>query len=162
MEADQQLEPTPARLKSGIDRLSDIHAEKSARNEAGLIVYDLDMLHVHTLSVDEVSALAVAGLAQQISKEDVRSFCHADLIVTAVDDAGLFWYVAVEASYTADERDIARALRNADYLTRLTGQPTRAVVAAVEIDDRIREILQRGNMHGYALARDRLAVYHVM
>lgn len=162
METDRQLEPASAYFKSGIERLSDIHAEKSARNEAGLIIYDLDMRHIHTLSADEVSALVASGLAQQVSKEDVRKFCHADLITTAVDDAGQIWYVAVEASYTADDGDIARVLHNADYLTRLTGQPTRAVVAAVEIDDRIRETLQRGNIHGYALARNKLAVWHVM
>ena len=43
---------------------------------------------------------------------------------------GFITLIAVEISYTADRRDTDRATRNADYLTRFTGQTGHAVVAS--------------------------------
>ena len=67
------------------------------------------------------------------------------------DAAGETSYVALEASYTADERDTARALRNADLLRRATGRPARAAVAYVRADDRIRPGVESGEVHRHEL-----------
>ena len=47
----------------------------------------------------------------------------------------------MEVSYTADERETDRAIRNAEFLTRFTGVPTYAAAASVYVDNRIRHIL---------------------
>ena len=43
---------------------------------------------------------------------DRQSFFRADLVVEATDSDGAMHYIAVEASYTADQRDTSRAQRN--------------------------------------------------
>ena len=164
-EGQQRLEEGQQWLKEGLQRLenrvaeiSGRYAEETAEKEIALLIHNMDLRHVCTLSLAEVVTMAVPDLAQHASKNDVASFCRADLIATAVDDAGQTWYVAVEVSYTADERDTTRALRNADYLTRLTGQPARAAVAAVKIDNRIQETLQRGGVYWHALEPEKLTM----
>ena len=157
-EGQQWLKEGQQRLENRVAEISGRYAEETAEKEIALLIHNMDLRHVCTLSLAEVVTMAVPDLAQHASKNDVASFCRADLIATAVDDAGQIWYVAVEVSYTADERDTTRALRNADYLTRLTGQPARAAVAAVKIDNRIQEPLQRGVVYWHALEPEKLTM----
>ncbi len=157
-EGQQRLEEGQQRLENRVAEISGRYAEETAQKEIALLIHNMDLRHVCTLSLAEVVTMAVPDLAQHASKNDVASFCRADLIATAVDAAGQTWYVAVEVSYTADERDTTRALRNADYLTRLTGQPARAAVAAVKIDNRIQEPLQRGVVYWHALEPEKLTM----
>lgn len=157
-EGQQWLKEGQQRLENRVAEISGRYAEETAEKEIALLIHNMDLRHVCTLSLAEVVTMAVPDLAQHASKNDIASFCRADLIATAVDDAGQTWYVAVEVSYTADERDTTRALRNADYLTRLTGQPARAAVAAVKIDNRIQETLQRGGVYWHALEPEKLTM----
>ena len=62
---------------------------------------------------------------------DRQSFFRADLVVEATDSDDAMHYIAVEASYTADQRDTSRAQRNAALLTRFTGHPAHAAIASV-------------------------------
>ena len=158
VEGQQWLKEGQQRLENRVAEISGRYAEETAEKEIALLIHNMDLRHVCTLSLAEVVTMAVPDLAQHASKNDVASFCRADLIATAVDAAGQTWYVAVEVSYTADERDTTRALRNADYLTRLTGQPARAAVAAVKIDNRIQEPLQRGVVYWHALEPEKLTM----
>ena len=157
-EGQQWLKEGQQRLENRVAEISGRYAEETAEKEIALLIHNMDLRHVCTLSLAEVVTMAVPDLAQHASKNDIASFCRADLIATAVDDAGQTWYVAVEVSYTADERDTTRALRNADYLTRLTGQSARAAVAAVKIDNRIQETLQRGGVYWHALEPEKLTM----
>ncbi len=50
-------------------------------------------------------------------------------------------YVAVEISYTVDERDTTRAIRNAEYITNFTETLCYAAVAGVSKDNRIDQYL---------------------
>jgi transcription antitermination factor NusG len=75
-----------------------------------------------------------------ISRGDLRSFHRADLVISVTDEQDRPSYVAVEMSYTADERDTTRAIRNAEYLERFTGQPARAAIAGLRRDRRIEDI----------------------
>ena len=88
---------------------------------------------------------------------DLRSFRLADLIVEATD-AGESCYVAVEISFTANGRDTKRAFRNAGFLTMFTGRRAYAVIASVKVDDRIRGILDDGDVSWYRLDRKTLNV----
>ena len=86
-----------------------------------------------------------------VSSGDRQSFIRADLVVVTTDANGDTHYVAVEASYTADERDTRRARRNAELLQRLTGCPAHAVIASVHNVDSVRAEVDAGTIHWYAL-----------
>lgn len=53
----------------------------------------------------------------------------------------------MEASATASWRDVDHATRNAGYLTRFTGKPAHAVVAAQRIRPGIERLVERGEVH---------------
>ncbi|MCY3692348.1 MAG: hypothetical protein OXI54_04895 [Chloroflexota bacterium] len=89
-----------------------------------------------------------------ISYGDRQSFLSADLVVEAIDDNDRIHYVAVEASYTADERDTTRALRNSALLERLTGQPAYAVVASVRNVHEIQSLIDDGRVRWYQIDSD--------
>ena len=112
---------------------------------------------MRTLTFDDVRDLVRSHDTADIPVNDLRSFRLADLIVEATD-AGESCYVAVEISFTANGRDTKRALRNAGFLTRFTGRRAYAVIASVQVDDRIRGILDDGDVSWYRLDRKTLDV----
>ena len=59
----------------------------------------------------------------------------------ASDPSGRACWIVAEISWTADERDTARAIRSAGYLARLTDAPVYAAVAAVRVDREAEDIL---------------------
>ena len=85
---------------------------------------------------------------------DRQSFFRADLVVEATDSDGAMHYIAVEASYTADERDTSRAQRNAALLTRFTGHPAHAAIASVRNVHEIQSLIDDGTVYWYALEPD--------
>ena len=86
-----------------------------------------------------------------VNSGDRQSFIRADLVVAATDANGDTHYIAVEASYTADERDTRRARRNAELLRRLTDCPAHAVIASVHNVDSVQTEVDNGIIHWYAL-----------
>ena len=58
---------------------------------------------------------------------------------------------AVEASFTADQRDTQRAIRNADLLQRLTGHNALAVVASVRNSMEAQENIDAGLLHWFQI-----------
>ena len=153
-EMNQRLE----RVELGVNRLRDdfgtfraeIAVNAALRNSAA-IALDVGLTRTETVSQDELIALSRAGDATGISGDDLRSFHLADLVLEAVDDDGQQHYIAVEASYTADRRDTRRAVRNARYLTRFTGQPAHAVVVAMRTDWEIEEQIASRQVHLFQL-----------
>ena len=82
------------------------------------------------------------------------SFSRADLVMEVSDDEGNRLFIAVESSYIADRRDADRATRNADYLTRFTGEPTHAAVASARNDQEIQSLIDDGTVWWYPLEDD--------
>lgn len=78
-----------------------------------------------------------------------RTFLRPDIItgvrdLFAADDSAPAYYIAVEASYTGEERDIIRATDHAKILRAVTGAQAYPVVALVELDDKMsQEMLDR-------------------
>lgn len=85
---------------------------------------------------------------------DRQSFFRADLVVEATDSDGAMHYIAVEASYTADQRDTSRAQRNAALLTRFTGHPAHAAIASVRDVHEIQSLIDDGTVYWHALTPD--------
>ena len=86
-----------------------------------------------------------------IPHSDRQSFFRADLVVEATDSDGAMHYIAVEASYTADQRDTSRAQRNAALLTRFTGHPAHAAIASVRNVREIQSLIDDGTVYWHAL-----------
>ena len=151
------LKAGQARMQDDLSVLKGGHARNAAERQAVLIAEDLGFEYVRTLTIVDIRDLVRSHDTADIPVNDLRSFRLADLIVEATA-AGEPCYVAVEISFTANGRDTKRALRNAVFLTRFTGRRAYAVIASVQVDDRIRGILDDGDVSWYRLDRKTLDV----
>ena len=136
-EGQARLERAVEAIRHDIAPLKAAHARNSALRVSYRICEDLGLDEVRILPRDELRAMMRRTDTAAIPRSQRHSFIEADAIIEAVDDAGETHYVALEASFTADERDTSRAIRNAGYLTQFTGRPAHAVIAAIRIDNRI-------------------------
>ena len=82
-----------------------------------------------TLSNEDLNRMAGSSLDRDV----LRSFRNADLVIEA-DDRTDTRFIAMEISFTADQRDCSRATRNAELITQFTGKPALAAVASVRND----------------------------
>lgn len=139
------------RLVDDLTWLKDVGAATIADKQAMSIAEDLGLEYEKQLTQIEVRDLVRNQDTADIAPGDLRSFRAADMIIEATDAAGQLHYVAVEVSFTADQRDIDRPIRNAGYLTRFTGKPAHAVVASVHTDRRIDDIIGSGQIHWHQL-----------
>ena len=103
------------------------------------------------LNGPDLSALITGRDLSGISPNELESFLLADLIMEARNGDGETVYVAVESSYTVDERDTRRAIRNAGYMTRFTGKPALAAIAGIRQDWEISETIESGKVFWYQL-----------
>ena len=128
-----------------IGDLKGLFMERVARDDAPIITSDMGLRWQKTLERSEVGAIADeaqrSGLAAGISRDNMRGFRRADLVIEAAASDGETHYIAVEISYTADDRDTERATRYAEYITRFTGVSAYAAIASVHIDNRIEGVL---------------------
>ena len=177
------LERQIGQLRNDVAPIKAAHARNAAMNEADLIAEELGLSLVGILDQAELRSLARSADTAGISKHDLRSFRAADLVLRVADPAaahpaaahpaaahpaaadpaaanpaGTERYVAVEVSYTANGRDTERACRNARLLTRFTGRRASAVVAGLRMDERIRPIVESGEVAWYRLPAEALEV----
>ena len=141
----EDLEPLATKseveqLRIDISPLKAAHVRNEATMEAPLIALDMGFRLVRILELQERMELTDGKDLSGISRGDLRSFHRADLVMQVSDQRGQEAYIAVEMSYTADERDTTRAIRNAEYLERFTGRPARAAIAGLRRDRRIEDI----------------------
>ncbi len=133
------------RLSDNIGEVKGPFMERAAREDAPIIASEMGLVWKKSLERNEVVEIADEAnrksLASGVSRDNMRTFRRADLVIEAVDDGGRICYIAVEISYTADSRDTIRAIRHAEFLTRFTGIPAYAAISSVHIDNRIKDIL---------------------
>ena len=154
-ETNQRLD----RLETGFDRMRDdlgrlkgSHARQAAIEQASFIARRMGLRRTKTLNSDDRLALTDAGgNLSDIPTNELYSFHNADLLMEAVDADGQGCYIAVEISFTANGRDTRRAVRNAEFLRRFTGQAAYAAVAGLQMDDRIASDLAAGDVFWYQL-----------
>ena len=144
------------RLETIVGDLQGAFARRVAVDEADEIADAMGMRFLRVLDRAELRTMAASDEARELPTNDRRSFRRADLIIEVATSDGPRGYIAVEVSYTADARDTSRAIRNADYLTRFTGQPAYAAVAASRRDRRVDHIFEQGQAFWYELEPDSL------
>ena len=106
---------------------------------------------VRMLSKTDPTDLANRSDTTGIHRTDLLSFYRADLIIEGLDGEGNSHYVAMEGSYTADQRDAYRVERNCRFLTRFTGQPAHPVIASVQNDHEVQQLVESGAIHWFRI-----------
>lgn len=140
-----------ARIEDDISNMRGEYARNTAIGEAPDIAERMGFQMMRVLSRDDLRELLRTSDTSGTATSQLQSFRRADLVIEAADSDGNIHYIAVEASNTGDERDTRRAIRNAAFLARLTGQPAHSAIASVRIDDRIQEIVNSGRVYWHEL-----------
>ena len=141
-----------SRIEDDISNMRGEHARNTAIGEAVDIAEYMGFRMLRILSGDDLRELLRTSDTSGVATSELQSFRRADLVMEATDADGNSHYIAVEASNTADERDTRRAIRNAEFLYRFTGQPAHPAIASVRNDQRIRDIIDSGQVYWHALA----------
>lgn len=139
------------RLEGDLSNMKDEYSISKTVRDAEGIAYDMGFKFVRTLIISELLALVTNNDTADLPTGDLRSFRLADLVIEAADEDGATHYIAMEISYTADQRDTYRALRNAEYLTRFTGHPAHAAIASIRNDREIQVLIDGGRVYWYEL-----------
>ena len=139
------------RITHDVGQLRGWFARLNAADFAPVIAYEMGMIMTRTLERKELVSMANQGIRDGMSKDSLRSFINADVIIEATRADAATCYITVEASYTADHRDADRALRNAGYMTQFTGLPAQPCIVSVQnVRELGPEILQ-GNVFWYPI-----------
>ena len=140
------------RIEDDISNMRGEYARNIAVGEAADIAEDMGFRMLRTLTRDDLRELLRTSDTTGIATSELQSFRRADLVIEAADADGVVHYIAVEISNSADERDTRRAIRNAGFLARFTGQPAHSSIASVRNDYRIQDTIDSGRVYWHALA----------
>lgn len=147
----EEQRATNRRLETAIGELRGDQAYRACRERADEIAEELGFTVIDIISGLQRRELFRSNPPPNFTPGDRRSFYYADLIMQVRDQQGNPAYLAVEASYTADERDTQRTLRNAQYLRHITGLPAYAAIASRQNDRAIQELPDGGSILWYQL-----------
>ena len=125
--------------------LENLSAEYRAQSHAYSICVAAGCEPSRILTRAEINAIARNLTGPGITRGDRGSFASADMIIEA-DSNGELIYIAVEVSYTADERDRHRAARNAGYLSDVTGRRAIPALAGIRYDQELQTAIDRGEI----------------
>ena len=133
------------RIEGDVGTFRALFARNTLHSDATGIAMDLGLEYVRIVSQEELTQMT-RGAVGRIPTNELRSFRRADLVIEATDGISTH-YIAVEASYTADQRDTDRTQRNARYLTEFTGQTAHAVIASVRNDHHAEQQINSGAVY---------------
>ncbi len=142
------------RMENAIGELRGNAAIQVVRTQFKEIAKDMGFRYKRVLSRDELVEMFPDDGVSDISAGDRRSFFRADMVIEVTSQAGEHHYIAVEASYTADERDTQRAWRNAVLLQRFTERQAYAAIAGVRAVNEIQATIDSGDVHWFKLDPD--------
>ena len=145
-------------LTAKVDGLTDDIAEVKGEHARGAMLRNAPLIAdaLGCQLIAEVPRGVLLGFAQIAeangeSRNYVQSFKNADMILHVMNPNNQPGYVAVEASFTVDDRDVTRAARNADYLERYTGLPSYPVVAGVDVLQNAQDRIDQEEAHLYRI-----------
>ena len=139
----------PTRIEGDMTNFRGTYAENAAERNAVAIAAELDLEYVRSVPQEDLVRMT-RGVRDRLSVNQLRSFWTADLIIEASDGSNTH-YIAVETSYTADQRDTDRVLRNVQFLTEFTGNAAQAVIASVRNDRYVDSQVESGAVYWYQL-----------
>ena len=125
-------------------------AETKARADIALIADELNLEYQRIVPGVERRRVARENGAD-LQADEIKSFVSGVIIAETIDTQGETTYLAVEASFTGDPHDADRARRHAALMQRLTKKPCRAVIASARNNDRLVEVIERGEVAWHQL-----------
>ena len=140
------------RIEGDLSYFKNRFSESQVGQEAATIAMAMGFTLERVVGNVDLVQLCQHPDARHLPQGDLISFTRADLVIEVSDEDGDHQFIAVEISYTADQRDTTRAQRNASYLTRLTGQPAHAAVASARNDHETQGLIDAGTIWWYPLA----------
>ena len=157
-ELDRRTERRFQRVFDDLSILRAAHARNAAREQAPSIVEDMGLQWIRNLKVIDILNMIAGKDTSDIPRNLMRRFRRADLFVETADAQGETCYVAVEVSYTADERDTDRAITFAGYLNRFTQRNAYPAVASLRMDNRIERLVDSGSVFWYEMLPEDLQI----
>ena len=145
---------TNQRLEDAVGELRGDAAYRICRGRVDEIAEELGFTVVEIITGLQLRELFRSNPPPDFTAGDRRSFYNADLIMRVLDPQGNPAHLAVEASHTADVRDTHRALRNAQYLSQITGLPAHAAIASRRNDQTIQGLLDHQTLLWYQLPEE--------
>ena len=139
------------RIESDLSHFKNRFSESQVADEAATIAMAMGFALVRVLGNSDLVQMSQHTDARLLTQNNLISFTRADLVLEVSDEEGNHQFIAVEISHTADRRDTDRARRNADYITRFTGQPAHAAVASARNDNNIQGLIDEGIVQWYPL-----------
>ena len=139
------------RLRRDTSNMRASHARNETTREASLIASNMGYRLVRILTMDDLSGLVDGADTSDLDTGDLLSFRRGDLVMETTDETGATHYIAMEISYTADQRDTSRSTRNARLLTRFTGQPAHAAIASIRNVHEIQHLIDGGSVYWHPL-----------
>ena len=154
----EQIERRLETIQSDIAEVKGGHARVETIRRADVIASAMNLFYERTLSASELDDMVRENPDISVARNEAESFKKADMVIKAKDGSRLTNYIAVEISYTADERDTNRAIRNAELLTKFTGRQAHAVIASVRNDYATGNLICNGFIRWYEIPRRNLQV----
>ena len=137
------------RIEGDMTNFRGTYAQNAAERNAEAIAAELGLEYVRAVPQGDLVRMSRSAMGRTPINQ-LRSFWTADLIMEASDGSDTH-YIAVETSYTADQRDTDRAQRNAQFLTEFTGQAARGVIASVRNDRYVDSQVESGAVYWFPL-----------
>ena len=140
------------RLQRITDDLGDLKghvAGRIARETCDGIAERLGFEVVEQLNGNDLRRMVRENNLADITLGDRQSFYRADLVAKVINQAGEELFIAAEASYTADERDTHRAIRNAGFLKGITGLEALPVIASLRNDHTVQRLVDAGEVRWF-------------
>lgn len=134
-------------LKNDMGQVKGGHARTEVIARAEIVAMELGFEYLRQVTPSELYRWSMAASAGT-EPSDLRSFQRADLVIEALDGAELV-YLAVEISYTVDNYDVNRALRNAALLQQITSHRAQAVVAGAIMRPSVQEQVNQGSVRWF-------------
>jgi hypothetical protein len=134
------------RMEGDMGALKGEYARARTIQDAIGITSDMGLDYVRTLSREDLSQMAGGNL----DRDTLKSFRNADLVIEARDGTDTK-YIVMEISYTADRRELVRAIRNAGLITEFTGKTAQAAVASMRNDREAEEAVGSGAVYWHSL-----------
>ena len=147
----QRVDSRFDRIERDLSHFKNRFSESQVAEEAFTIAMAMGFTLVRVVSNSDLVQMCQHPAARSLAQNDLISFTRADMVLEVSDEEGSRQFIAAEISYTADLRDTDRAQRNADYVTRFTGQPAHAAVASARNDHDIQGLIDRGTVWWYPL-----------
>ena len=158
----ERIERNLERMGNDFSRFRWNYAETAAIKDFINIAIDLNDMKdlgfeetaAKVVTQSELLAMASSYGSDRLStilKSDRRSFYNSDLVIETRRQDGETCYIAVEASFTCDDRDTHRALTHASLITKFTQKTAWPVIAGVRVDDRIQREIDEDKVFWYPL-----------